>query len=317
MMGKPLISIVVPVYNTETFLRKCLNSIINQTYKNLEIIVGNNSSTDNSLSIINEYAEKDSRIKVVQYEFVPTVYESRAKCYMEVTSDWIVPIDSDDYVSVNYIEELWERHIETNADFVGGTMVFIDGEGNEYNQIPNEDFDFESVIDGKSAIKYTIGDWRISGNGALQRRSIVVKNNTVINQTKIVTDEVELRKILRDSYKVAFCGAKYYFNYNPNSTGRKVSWRKFSYILATQSGLLDFVREEYGIGSKEWKTVATASIRSLFSVKKFLHDNNDSLNEIERNKLMDQTDELFSKIKNIRIIPVFMALAIRYIIKGL
>ena len=65
MQNNPLISIVVPVYNVEKYLKKCIQSIINQTYKNLEIILVDDGSTDNSGKICDEFAQKDNRIKVI------------------------------------------------------------------------------------------------------------------------------------------------------------------------------------------------------------------------------------------------------------
>ena len=65
MMSVPLISVIIPVFNTEKYLKECLNSLINQTLVNIEIICINDASTDNSLNILCEYAEKDKRIKVI------------------------------------------------------------------------------------------------------------------------------------------------------------------------------------------------------------------------------------------------------------
>lgn len=64
-MTNPLISIIVPIYNVEKYLSKCLDSLVNQTYKNIEIVCFNDASTDNSLRILEDYAQKDDRIKVI------------------------------------------------------------------------------------------------------------------------------------------------------------------------------------------------------------------------------------------------------------
>ena len=67
-MCNPKISIIVPVYNTQEYLPKCLDTLINQTYSNLEIICVNDGSVDDSLALLNEYAEKDERIKILSQE---------------------------------------------------------------------------------------------------------------------------------------------------------------------------------------------------------------------------------------------------------
>lgn len=68
MKEKPLISVIVPVYNVEKYIRECLDSIVNQTYKNLQIILVDDGSSDNSGKICDEFAKKDSRITVVHQE---------------------------------------------------------------------------------------------------------------------------------------------------------------------------------------------------------------------------------------------------------
>ena len=92
-----LISLIIPVYNTEQFLRRCLDSVINQTYKNLEIILIDDGSTDNSGKICDEYVLKDNRIKVLHIENGGPSY-ARNKGLEIAKGDYIGFVDSDDYV---------------------------------------------------------------------------------------------------------------------------------------------------------------------------------------------------------------------------
>ena len=102
------ISIIIPVYNSAKYLRKCLNSIINQTFDNIEIICINDGSTDNSLSIINEYAKIDSRIKVYTIEN-KGVSAARNYGILVATGEYIGFVDSDDYIDLNYYEEMMKQ----------------------------------------------------------------------------------------------------------------------------------------------------------------------------------------------------------------
>lgn len=99
------ISLIVPVYNVSNYLRKCLESIINQTYKNIEIIIINDGSIDNSYDICLEYKEKDKRIKLINQENMG-LSEARNTGLKYATGDYIWFIDSDDYIELNSIELL-------------------------------------------------------------------------------------------------------------------------------------------------------------------------------------------------------------------
>lgn len=110
------ISIIIPCYNTEKYIERCLDSIIKQTYKNLEIIVVNDCSTDNSLNIIEEYRNKDNRIKIVNHEKNKGLFHARLSGAKNATGEYIAFLDSDDYVEKDFYRELLTTLINTNSD---------------------------------------------------------------------------------------------------------------------------------------------------------------------------------------------------------
>lgn len=101
--SKPKISIIIPVYNVEQYLRKCLDSVVNQTYTNLEIICINDGSTDNSFEILDEYAQKDSRIIVINQEN-GGVSSARNRGLDIATGEYIAFVDPDDFLEPNCYE---------------------------------------------------------------------------------------------------------------------------------------------------------------------------------------------------------------------
>lgn len=113
----PLISVIIPVYNTEKYLVTCLESIITNTYKNLEIICIDDGSTDNSLNILNHYAKKDSRVKIVeQKQRGPSAARNRG---LDIAiGEYISFVDSDDFVSWNAYEILGTVVSEHELDIV-------------------------------------------------------------------------------------------------------------------------------------------------------------------------------------------------------
>lgn len=114
-MKSPLISIIVPCYKVEKYLPKCIESILNQTYKNLEIFLIDDGSPDNSGKICDEYALKDKRIKVI-HKKNGGASEARNIALDLMTGEYVAFVDSDDYVSSYYIETMYNLLIQTNAD---------------------------------------------------------------------------------------------------------------------------------------------------------------------------------------------------------
>ena len=112
-----LVSVIVPVYNVEKYLNKCIDSIISQTYKNLEIILVDDGSPDNSGAICDEYAKKDTRIRVIHKENGGV--SSARNVGIEISNgNWISFIDSDDWIEEDYFEIMLNEAKKENADIV-------------------------------------------------------------------------------------------------------------------------------------------------------------------------------------------------------
>lgn len=115
MHSEPLVSVIIPVYNTEKYLKKCVDSVRNQTYQNLEIWLVDDGSTDSSGKICDEYARMDSRIHVIHKENAGQGI-ARNVALDQCTGEYISFVDSDDWVAGNCIEKLVQRAQRYNAD---------------------------------------------------------------------------------------------------------------------------------------------------------------------------------------------------------
>lgn len=113
----PLISVIIPVYNIKDYISKCLESVINQTYKNIEIICVNDGSTDSSLKVLNEYAQKDKRIKIINNKHMG-LSASRNIAINNAKGEYIVFADGDDWLEHNLIELAYNKISSCNADIV-------------------------------------------------------------------------------------------------------------------------------------------------------------------------------------------------------
>ncbi|UZQ85837.1 glycosyltransferase [Thermoclostridium stercorarium] len=148
-MALPLVSIIVPVYNAEKTLVRCVNSILKQQYQNTEIILVNDGSTDNSLSICREYEKMDSRIKVIDKPNTG-VSDTRNIGMAHASGEYFQFVDSDDWISENATKVLVDRILETNCDMViSGFYRVINGKKSEKGHIPDN-----KVMDKKEFISH-------------------------------------------------------------------------------------------------------------------------------------------------------------------
>ena len=147
-MSNPKISVILPVYNVEEYLAECLDSIINQTLKEIEIICVNDGSTDNSLVILKEYASKDKRIKIIDISNRGCGY-SRKIALREAKGEYILFCDSDDKYSYNEaFFELYDKIKKANTDLLIFDYYLVTYK-EEYKKYPvpeQEIFDYKDFI---------------------------------------------------------------------------------------------------------------------------------------------------------------------------
>lgn len=184
-----LISIIVPVYNTEPYLEQCLNSLVNQSLKDIEIIVVDDGSPDKSFEIYNKFAASDPRVKIIRKENAG-VSEARNTGMDMATSSFFMFVDSDDWMPLNGCEILYNEYLRTKADLVVADVYkVVDGKIKRCDVFKNpfttEDPDFIKKYQ-KSCIGYCYNPdpaikWNIAGLGSpwnkLYNKRIIEEHN--------------------------------------------------------------------------------------------------------------------------------------------
>ena len=123
-MKNPKVSIIIPVYNAEQYLRQCLDSVVNQTVKDIEIIVVNDSSTDGSCNIIEEYAKRDSRVVAINLYKTKEQGNARNEGLKIARGEYITFVDADDWVTNNFVEVLYNEIEKNRLDIVSASLYF-------------------------------------------------------------------------------------------------------------------------------------------------------------------------------------------------
>lgn len=155
------ISVIIPVYNAEKYLEECLDSIVNQTFQDIEIVIVNDGSTDGSLQIIKKYKSKYDTIKVID-QVNKGVVEARIVGLLNATGDYIGWCDADDFCELNMFEELYRTAVENNADVVSCNYNFYP------HKINNKEKWFKEY--------YGEVDWRFIERNTIQPNKIVARS---------------------------------------------------------------------------------------------------------------------------------------------
>ena len=235
-MDKELVSVIIPVYNVEKYLRKCVDSVLSQTYKNLEIFLVDDGSPDNCGKICDEYAKKDKRIKVIHQQNCG-LSSARNAALDVCTGEYITFIDSDDWVEPTYVEELYNAIKKYNCDVSVCGHNHINNDEKVTQKICYESFD-EIYRDDICNLFFRLKPISITAWGKLYRRDIFkeLRYPVGINyeDTYIITD------ICANVKKGIAIVKKTLYNYLVLRTGaitQVVSKKKFDSIYASRKNV--------------------------------------------------------------------------------
>jgi len=177
--NSPALSIIVPVYNAEPWLVRCLESLTHQTIKDIEIVVIDDHSTDGSLNIIREYEKNDPRIQTIALEKNSGASVARNAGLAMATGEYIGFVDSDDFVDGDFFEKLSTRAKETGADIVKGEVLEVTYGGKKRRSGPR----FADINKNKAAFAYA---W----SSAIYRHDFLAKNKLDFPVGIIVSEDV-------------------------------------------------------------------------------------------------------------------------------
>ena len=213
-MTDKLISIVIPVYNVEKFIRDCLDSVICQTYKVIEILLIDDGSTDRSGEICDEYEKKDQRITVLHQEN-QGLSSARNLGIQTAKGSLITFLDSDDMIAPRYLETLYDAMIETEADIAVSDYGRISSEGNSIKEIEECSTKCSNVVfNNVDAIKEVYGKkyhgMQFIACGKLYRKSLYKDKGIVFPIGKIHEDTFTTYKVIYAARRICYVDTPLY-----------------------------------------------------------------------------------------------------------
>jgi len=203
------VSLIIPVYNVEKYLKKCLDSATEQTLGEIEIIIVNDGSTDNSLSIICEYEVRDNRIKVINQKN-SGVSAARNAGLSVASGEFIAFLDSDDWIDVSFLEKMYLAAKEQNADIaICNYASVVEG----IDKMPSVKRNKADLLTSSEALKKIISESGIRSYtwDKLYKRSLFTKNNISYPSVKCYEDMATTFKLFYYANRIAMLKDCLYF----------------------------------------------------------------------------------------------------------
>lgn len=250
-----LVSVIIPVYNTEKYLRSCVESVLNQTHQELEIILVNDGSSDNSPSICDDFVKKDNRIKVIHKENEGLGYTRN--CGLKyATGTYVSFFDSDDLLEKNTYEYCIRemRKYQADACYFGRKTFTESGEYTVNTNIPTKlvykgcevSEEFSKHYIGWFQNEQTMPYIKESSCCALYRRDIIERNNLQFPSERecLSEDAFFNMDICRKASCVIIIPEDFYhYRYNPNSLTTKYDAERFKRIVGYYHKLLEYIEK--------------------------------------------------------------------------
>ena len=211
------ISVIIPVYNVEKYLRRCVDSVIAQTYDNLEIILVDDGSPDGCPQICDEYANKDSRIRVIHKKNGGLSSARNAALDSGLTGDYVTFVDSDDWIAKDYFEHGLELLNQTGADVLQVDYSLANDDKVFKNEPVSEQIE---ILEGKDILQYYLTTTTITGSYSVCRClfSLHLTDGIRFREGKINEDIDWKYKVLQKAHKQVVTNRIMYFYYQSGNS---------------------------------------------------------------------------------------------------
>ncbi len=267
-----MVSVIVPVYNVEQYLSECLESLISQTYTNIEIIVVNDGSTDKSENIIKSFQEKFKNIIYI-YQENKGVSEARNIGLKNSKGDYVLFVDSDDYIDIYMIEKMYSNANKYDADVVicGHTKFYEENYAKK--QIVNYNLDENCIYDGEQVLNLLLSS-KVKGflTAKLFKRSRLVESNFFLEPNRYIEDWFPLIKQIKESRVITFINeALYYYRQRNGSTLHNVNKKLLDDYVYTVDKINNYFNENNIEYNSECKNVFDCE--TFYSVVRYFYLN--------------------------------------------
>lgn len=304
-MNEIKVSVVIPVYNVEKYLEECLDSVINQSLKDIEVICIDDGSTDYSSNILNNYLIKDNRIKIISKEHEGVGFARKSG--FELTSgEFIFFMDSDDFLEFNALEKLYENAISNNSDVVFYKIIMYNHLTNKQSYL-NPGFDFDLIFNEDfnnftfdyNDVKHYVLNASFTAGSKLYKKSFLDKYNDWFFLKNNYYCDIPLHVQIMLRAKMSFCPE---FLYNCRESNETFRFNSFDNnhifdIFKVVDIVEFFLKEnnfwsEFNIDFNKFKFEQIVQNIITFASEQYFHQAKLQLMDLEINFEMDFVNQI-------------------------
>ena len=286
-------SLLVAVYNAERYLSACLDSLVGQTLRDIQIICIDDASTDNSWNILQRYAERDCRIELIRLDTNAGQAHARNEGLRRARGRYIGFVDSDDWLSPDCLQQVLEtfaQHPQTGCVLLRTIYSYQDGSWKLY---PMEPF---AAMSGEEAFMKSL-TWKIHGIYVV--RADIHRRFSYDESARAYSDDNTTRLHYLASTEVRCCQGTYFYRQHAGSTSYRISFRRFDYLTANRS--MKRQLEQMGAAESILSLYENRRWLNLVDVYQFWFNHHSDLSDSEKDKGLRMIKQSWQSIETHRL----------------
>jgi glycosyltransferase involved in cell wall biosynthesis len=292
-MPTPKVSIIIPVYNCQKYLSSCLNSVLNQSLKEIEIICINDGSTDSSLDILKAYATKDNRFVIIDQKNSGTA-ASRNKGIEIAKGEYIGFVDNDDFIEENHYEDLYTQSQKENADMAIGLANITPFSGQAKRSFSSEEIVFHKFHNISLNKNFSFSDPWCS----IFRLNFIKQNDIKFNEQIVFSIEHEFyvkAKVYSKNTISVISTAYHWSNEIDNQQTQILNHEKYECIFKSRQNIFSFINS-IDLDKKDYLNIFSAYIETLcWYISTIIKDN--KFSKDEQHFFFDYAYKIFQQCK--------------------
>lgn len=280
-----MISIIIPVYNVGGYIKECLESIIQQTYKDLQVIIVDDESTDNTMDIVRQYKDKFKDLTIL-YQKNAGVSAARNTAFSHIKGEYTIYIDPDDFLEINMLEEMKSVAEKNEADIVISEYYVYYKKSDSRNYIEKYNVDSRKIYNNYDVMDLML-NYKLQGQlwNKFFRTDLLKKINFTFELGRYIQDAFPVFKAIYESKRISFINKPlYYYRQRQTSTVHKKNDKLVEDYYHAMMSIINYIKDQNITISRESLNIFKINVLSHFIAHYTNADKSNNLYTFKKSK---------------------------------